>query len=307
MILFLVKFWGEGYVMAKKSGRGRGRGRGTLKGTIGKTNPPVEVSIENPVNDDLVESECFADADFPDGQEGQCDPDSVLDQVDHKEFQGCDTLSIAISEHTEIGHETISAYDESDCDGELPNLNCAETMTKDLGPDVAKFDGSNGADWHGLFSSERTLGNLQFFVSKKFGAKVSAVEEGISKWHSCLVGQVLDKPLPFFLVKKAVTCMWKQCGNLEVFSLENGMFMFRFQDEVTCDEVLDSKLWHIANKPLILRKWRPCMQVLKLTLSTVPIWIKLVHLPLEFWNPMCLSHMASGVGKPLYADKITEE
>jgi hypothetical protein len=101
--------------------------------------------------------------------------------------------------------------------------------------------------------------------------------------------------------------MWKQYGDLEVFSLENGMFMFRFQDEVTCNEVLESNTWYIVNKPLILRKWRPGMQVLKLTLTTIPIWIKLVHLPLEFWNPICLSRVASGIGKPLFADKITEE
>jgi len=75
--------------------------------------------------------------------------------------------------------------------------------------------------------------------------------------------------------------MWKQYGDIEVFSLENGMYIFRFRDEVTCEEVLEAKLWHVANKPLILRKWQPGMQVLKLTLS--------------------------GVRKPLYAYKITED
>jgi hypothetical protein len=35
--------------------------------------------------------------------------------------------------------------------------------------------------------------------------------------------------------------------------------------------------------------------------------VKLMHLPMEFWTPICLSHVASGVGKPLYADKVTEE
>jgi hypothetical protein len=85
------------------------------------------------------------------------------------------------------------------------------------------------------------------------------------------------------------------------------MFIFRFQDESTCEDVLEAKLWHVANKPLILRKWSPGMQVLKLTLSSIPVWIKLMHLPLEFWTRNCLSHVASGVGKLLYADKVTEE
>lgn len=169
------------------------------------------------------------------------------------------------------------------------------------------------ADWRGLFNSDRSLGNLQYFPPVKKDGKVFVsspekdVEEGITKWKTSLVGQFLDKPLPFFLVKKSVAIMWKQYGEIEVFSLENGMYIFRFPDEVTCEEVLEAKLWHVANKPLILRKWQPGMQVLKLTLSTIPVWIKLMHLPMEFWSSNCLSHVASGVGKPLYADKITEE
>jgi hypothetical protein len=46
------------------------------------------------------------------------------------------------------------------------------------------------------------------------------------------------------------------------------------------------------------------MQILKLSLNSILIWIKLMHLPMEFWTPTCLSYVASGVGKPLYADSI---
>jgi len=108
-------------------------------------------------------------------------------------------------------------------------------------------------------------------------------------------------------VKMAVSAMWSQFGEVEVFSLENGMYIFRFQDEATCEEILESRLWHISNKPLILRKWKPGMQVLKLALSSVPIWVKFLHLPMEFWTPNGLSYVASGVGVPLYADKVIEE
>jgi hypothetical protein len=168
-------------------------------------------------------------------------------------------------------------------------------------------------DWRGLFKTDGSMGNLQYFEPVKVGGKIcvsppeEAIEEGISKWCSSLVGQFMDKSLPYCLVKKAVSLMWKQHGEIEVFSLDNGMFIFRFQDEATCDEILESNLWHVSNKPLILRKWRPGMQVLKLTLTSVPVRVKFIHLPMEFWNPTCLSYVTSGVGKPLYADKVTEE
>jgi hypothetical protein len=49
------------------------------------------------------------------------------------------------------------------------------------------------------------------------------------------------------------------------------------------------------------------MHVLKLSLTSVPVWVKFLHLPMEFWTPTVLSYVSSGAGKPLYADKVTEE
>ena len=63
----------------------------------------------------------------------------------------------------------------------------------------------------------------------------------------------------------------------------------------------------MANKPLILRKWTPGTQLLKLSLSSIPIWIKIHNLPIEFWNSTYLSYVASGVGKPLCVDSVIEE
>jgi hypothetical protein len=58
---------------------------------------------------------------------------------------------------------------------------------------------------------------------------------------------------------------------------------------------------------VILSKQNVAIHCLTLTLTSIPVWIKLLHLSLEFWSSTCLSHIASGVGKPLYVDKVTEE
>jgi hypothetical protein len=170
-----------------------------------------------------------------------------------------------------------------------------------------------GLDWSQLFRSEKSFGSLKYFAPSREDGKVvvkppkEAMEEGILKWSPSLVGQFLDKPLPYYIVKRFVDNLWAQYGKVEVFLLENGLYLFRFRDEKTRDEVMEAKLWNIANKPLILRKWTPGMQLLKLSLSNVPVWIKLHNLPIEFWNNTCLSYVASGVGKPLCADFVTEE
>lgn len=43
------------------------------------------------------------------------------------------------------------------------------------------------------------------------------------------------------------------------------MFIFCFNDEQTRDDVMLAKMWFISNKPLVLRKWKPGMQLLKLS------------------------------------------
>lgn len=51
--------------------------------------------------------------------------------------------------------------------------------------------------------------------------------------------------------------------------------------------LVEAKIWHTANNPLFLRNWVPRMQVSKLSLSKVPLWIHILHLPVEYWNPTC--------------------
>jgi hypothetical protein len=71
-----------------------------------------------------------------------------------------------------------------------------------------------------------------------------------SKWLSSLVGQFLDKPLPFFFWLRK---LWIICG-VSKEGYENGRYIFIFNGQKTRDAVLEAKICHIANKPLILRK-----------------------------------------------------
>jgi hypothetical protein len=194
----------------------------------------------------------------------------------------------------------------------LSNLGCSKPKKEML---VAnKLDQKNLAqDWRQLFRSEKSLGALQYFAPSREEGKVVvkppkvAIEEGILKWSPSLVGQFLEKPLPYYIVKRTMDNLWANFGKVEVFLLKNGLYLFCFANERARDEVMEAKFWHIANKPLILRKWAPGMQLLKLSLSTIPIWVKQHNLPIEYWNSTCLSYVASGIGKPLCDDYVIEE
>jgi hypothetical protein len=54
---------------------------------------------------------------------------------------------------------------------------------------------------------------------------------------------------------------------------------FDFVDHAT--NVLDRALWHMANRPLVLKHWQPNMQFLKDDLARVLVWVKLYNVPLH--------------------------
>ncbi|KAL0455532.1 UNVERIFIED_CONTAM: hypothetical protein Slati_0892400 [Sesamum latifolium] len=56
----------------------------------------------------------------------------------------------------------------------------------------------------------------------------------------------------------------------------------------------------------IFWRWEPGMALQKHKHMQVLVWVKLRHLPVEFWTDDGLSMVASGIGQPLYPDAITK-
>ena len=118
-------------------------------------------------------------------------------------------------------------------------------------------------------------------------------------WKGCLVGQFLDKRLSFPIVRSLVNRLWGKKEMPDISTNENGLYFFRFRDPEARDWVMDSRPWHLAGRPFILRAWQPCMDMVDIQLSNIPIWVK-------FYNIPCLGYIASTVGIPLHLDSLTE-
>lgn len=57
---------------------------------------------------------------------------------------------------------------------------------------------------------------------------------------------------------------------------------------------------------MVLQIWNADIEYEKEGLKKLPIWIQLYNVALQFWTAEGLSYIASFVGKPLYADEMTE-
>ncbi|XP_062097539.1 uncharacterized protein LOC133803465 [Humulus lupulus] len=63
---------------------------------------------------------------------------------------------------------------------------------------------------------------------------------------------------------------------------------------------------HFDRKPVIVKPWSADLDTLK-AVKTVPVWIRLQGLGLQYWGTKCLSALVSTIGNPLLVDKVTKE
>ena len=75
---------------------------------------------------------------------------------------------------------------------------------------------------------------------------------------------------------------------------------------VSRDWVLDNGPWYFAGRPIILRFWKPGMEMLNAQITSLPIWVKFFNIPLEYWTVTSLGYIASVVGISMHLDTLTE-
>ena len=132
-------------------------------------------------------------------------------------------------------------------------------------------------------------------------------DEGVKKWEKCLIGYFLDSSIPFVVVKSIVMKIWRKFNLLDVVPLGDGFYVFKFSQLFGAKDVLEGGPWFIAGRYLVLRWWSAGLSLSKASLTSILIWVKLCGIPLEFWSEEGLSHIASAVGVPLFADAQTEQ
>ncbi|KAL0411529.1 UNVERIFIED_CONTAM: hypothetical protein Slati_3742600 [Sesamum latifolium] len=114
---------------------------------------------------------------------------------------------------------------------------------------------------------------------------LNMIHEGSKCWEHTAVGYFLGKKLYFYHIDAFVRAKWP--GIKDVTATASGFFFFRFQTEVAMTEIIEGGPWLFQGHPIVLQHWQPGMALRKLKHTEVPIWIKLKHLPVEYWTEEC--------------------
>ncbi|GKC11412.1 RNA-directed DNA polymerase, eukaryota, reverse transcriptase zinc-binding domain protein [Tanacetum coccineum] len=132
------------------------------------------------------------------------------------------------------------------------------------------------------------------------------VSEGSKKWELTLCGYFVGYSMSTGELRYNLSRMWGDFGFRELI-VNNGMYLFKFNNEEGLNHVLERGHWMVRNKPLLVQKWNPSLCIEKKEPEVIPLWIKLCNVPLEAWSNKGISVIASSIGKPMIMDQTTTE
>ncbi|XP_062103623.1 uncharacterized protein LOC133814711 [Humulus lupulus] len=127
-----------------------------------------------------------------------------------------------------------------------------------------------------------------------------------SIWNSAVVCVVLGANPPFAVFEGFIKRMWGNLGIEKIARLNASHTLVKFRDEVTRDLVLENGVLHFDRKPVIVRPWTTDLDHLRLVKS-VPVWVRLPGLGLQYWGTKCLSALVSTLRRPILVDKVTKD
>ncbi|RAL47473.1 hypothetical protein DM860_011211 [Cuscuta australis] len=107
---------------------------------------------------------------------------------------------------------------------------------------------------------------------------------------------------PLEVVKGYINRIWKEFPIKEIFLLKEGQCIVSFKKVEDMDSVLRRKCYYFDNKPILIQKWYPGVEINLENLDDVPIWIQFPDLDMRFWS---LSGLSKLVGKPIKRDRPT--
>uniref|UniRef100_A0A803PI87 DUF4283 domain-containing protein n=1 Tax=Cannabis sativa TaxID=3483 RepID=A0A803PI87_CANSA len=133
---------------------------------------------------------------------------------------------------------------------------------------------------------------------------IDEIEIETAYWKNAIFCIVHGANRPFKVFEGFVKRVWGNLGIEKIVRMHFGFTLVSFRDEATRDLVLETGVIHFDKKPVVLRPWSTDMESTQM-IKSVPVWIRLNGLGLQYWGRNSLSALVSTIGKPIMMDKVT--
>ncbi|KAJ8760899.1 hypothetical protein K2173_021937 [Erythroxylum novogranatense] len=172
--------------------------------------------------------------------------------------------------------------------------------------DIAATPPVGRGAWRDMVGKSKSVGKMQFYPNVLQDGVVSPplelLQAGARVWSHALVGFFWSKRVAFPVVSAWARRRWGKQGFEKAMLRSDGSVLFKFSPNSNLGEILEQGPWHIGDQPLFLQQWRPGLGVDRGAVDAIPLWVLFHDLPMEYWTVEGLSHLASGLGKPLCMD-----
>ena len=136
---------------------------------------------------------------------------------------------------------------------------------------------------------------------------LSDIKDQIKYWESAVVCFVIGANPPLHVIDGFVRHIWKDLDIDTVGMVDKGVFMVRMKSAKSRDKAYESNGVLFDNKPFVIKPWKPEMSIEKSCLSSMPVWIQLPKLKIEYRSECSLKKIAGLVGNVIKLDSATQQ
>ncbi|KAG2306717.1 hypothetical protein Bca52824_026465 [Brassica carinata] len=124
-------------------------------------------------------------------------------------------------------------------------------------------------------------------------------------WKRCMIVKVLGRSVPLMSLTRKLKELWRPTGTMFVTDLPRNFCLVRFGSEEEYMNALTGGPWRAFGSYLMVQAWTPDFEPLRDEIVTNPIWVRLAHIPVNFYHKTILMGIAKGLGRPIKVDLTT--
>ena len=121
-------------------------------------------------------------------------------------------------------------------------------------------------------------------------------------WQNALIIKPFGRKVGFNFLDAKIRNLWAPSGRIDCIDLGLDYYIVNFEQPIDMDNVLKGGPWFIGQQFLAIRQWELRFKASSAEFSSVAVWIRLLELPIEFYEPSALLKIGKAIGPVLRID-----
>ncbi|KAK9986765.1 hypothetical protein SO802_031716 [Lithocarpus litseifolius] len=124
-------------------------------------------------------------------------------------------------------------------------------------------------------------------------------------WSKALIVKVFGRTVGFNYPTFKINALWRPSNRMDCVNLGKDFFLIKFRSTEDYNKVLRGGPWFVGEHFLAIRPWEPYFKASEAKLSSVAVWVRLLELPIEFYDRVVLKDISEAIRPMLYIDAYT--